>query len=95
MICGCSGAESKENPGHPTNSHGAAVGTLNVNIDLLIGGTAQGVVTGGSGNPIAQGLVGTVTDAVLGTSAEAVGTAKIGVDVAIFAAAAAYCAAHQ
>jgi hypothetical protein len=77
------------------DSHGSAVATFNVYTDLALGGTAQGVITGGMSNPAAQGFVGTVTDALLGTSAEAIGTAKLGIDFAIFFGAAAYCVAHS
>ena len=77
------------------DSHGRSVGILNVYTDLLVGGTAQGVLTSGAGNPFAQGLVGTATDALFGTLADTVGSVKLGVDFAIFAASAFSCAAHQ
>jgi hypothetical protein len=76
------------------DSHGSAVATLQVYGDLALGGTAQGVVTGGMGNPLAQGLVGIVTDAAFGAAADTVGSVKLGIDAAIFATALGYCAAH-
>jgi hypothetical protein len=47
------------------------------------------------GNPLAQGLVGTVSDAAFGAAADTVGSVKLGIDAAIFLTAAAYCAEHQ
>jgi hypothetical protein len=76
------------------DSHSSAVATLQVYGDLALGGTAQGVVTGGMGNPLAQGLVGTATDAAFGAAADTIGTVKLGLDAAIFLTAVAYCAGH-
>jgi RHS repeat-associated protein len=77
------------------NSQGVAGATLQVQGDLMLGGTLQGVITGGMDNPAAQGLVGTFTEAVFGAVAETVGTVKLGVDAAVFLTAAAYCAENQ
>jgi hypothetical protein len=76
------------------DSHGVAVATATVNYDLVLGGTAQGVLAS-EGNPAAGGLVGWLTDAALGTAAKTVGTWKLGIDTGVFIASAAYCAAHQ
>ncbi len=77
------------------NSQGVAGATLQVQGDLMLGGTMQGVLTGGMDNPAAQGLVGTVTEAVFGATAETLGVVKVGADAVIFAGAATYCAADK
>jgi RHS repeat-associated protein len=77
------------------NSQGVAGATLQVQGDLMLGGTLQGVITGGMDNPAAQGLVGTFTEAVFGAFAETVGSAKVAIDTAVFAASLGYCAAHN
>ncbi len=53
------------------NSQGVANATLNVYGDLALGGTAQGVLTAGTNNPAAQGLVGSLTDAAVNGTAKA------------------------
>jgi hypothetical protein len=77
------------------NRQGVFGATLQVQGDLMLGGTLQGVLTGGMDNPAAQGLVGTVAEAVFGATADVVGSVKVGADIVVFAGAAAYCTAHQ
>jgi len=74
------------------NSRASSADAAQVGFDVELGGTAQGVITSGTGNPFAQGIVGTVTDATLEGAAEVVGEVKVGVDAAIFSAALGYCA---
>jgi hypothetical protein len=59
---------------------------------------ARGIVLlimAGAGYPATQGFVETVTDTLLGASAEAIGTAKLQLDAAIFAVAVTSCVAHS
>lgn len=76
------------------NSQGVAGATLQVQGDLMLGGTLQGVLTGGMDNPAAQGLVGAVTETVFGSLADTILSVKVAADGAVFAGAATYCAVH-